>query len=115
MNISANVVSSCSFDSTASSLLSVTCALDTPVATSSVAADPGAPQATTPNTAGGSSPTPTTGTPIAATTPAKSTPKLCNALAASKLENQSFNQFIAALERKSDAPPRYFSTFQVCF
>lgn len=102
--VTAQVINSCSFDTTMMDLLSVTCSLDTPMATSIVAASTafsgnGA-NITTPNDASGVQ---------------KSTIKLCNSLASSILENGSFNQFTADVTHKSQIPSRYFSTFQVCF
>jgi len=98
--VTVQVTNSCSFDSTVSDLLSVTCSIETPMVT----AVAGAPAAV----AGGPG-------AVASLGADKSKIKLCNALASSILENGSFNQFAADVARKSELPSRYISTYQVCF
>jgi hypothetical protein len=98
--VTVQVTNSCSFDSTVSDLLSVTCSIETPMVTSVV----GAPVSLAGDTS-------TAGSPSSD----KSKIKLCNALASSVLENGSFNQFAADVARKSELPSRYISTYQVCF
>ncbi len=106
INVSAQVTSSCSFNSSANALLSVTCSLSTPMAAAPVAAT------TVPDQIVGlaqfveSAP---------GNAPPKAAAKLCNVLASEQLENQSFNQFVLDIAGRSAGPARYFSTFEVCF
>jgi len=120
LNISADVANSCSFDSSDSALLSVTCAVQTPIAASST--NTTTPIGTAAGTASGAldaaaSPvsfSPASGVASDASTAKKSTVKVCNFLATAEMENDSFNQFVSDIHQHA-APQSYYSTYQVCF
>jgi hypothetical protein len=103
--ITATVVNSCSFDSTATELLSITCSMQTPVA----AATAGAPAAS------GGAPAALSFQANAGTSPPLSSTKFCNFLATEQLENASFNQFALDVSHHTAGPASYYSTMQVCF
>ncbi len=102
--VTANVINSCSFDSTTSQTLAITCSTQTPVAASSTGtpASSAAPVAQSSTVSNGASVRlPTT--------------KLCNFLAIARLENASFNQYSLDITQMTTGPQRYYSTMQVCF
>jgi len=103
--ITATVINSCSFDSTATELMSITCSMQTPVVA-----------AATSTTAGtGGTPVPLSLKNNATTLPLLATTKFCNFLGTSKLENASFNEFTLDLSRQVAGSAAYYSTMQVCF
>jgi hypothetical protein len=103
--ITATVINSCSFDSTATELMSITCSMQTPV----VAAATG-------TTAGtGGTPVPLSLKNTTTTLPLLATTKFCNFLGTSKLENASFNEFTLDIARHTAGSAAYYSTMQVCF
>jgi len=103
--ITATVINSCSFDSTAAELLSITCSMQTPIAASSAAPTV---------TSGGTEISLSVTTNAPNQTPLETT-KFCNFLAAERLENASFNQFTSDISRNAAEPVSYYSTLQVCF
>jgi len=111
MNVTATVADYCNIDGAASALLSVACALQTPTATDTVTNQTNASE-TSAAPAFGASQGGAVAQPQAATPQAGR--KLCNSLAATQMENKSFNEYFAAMA-KGAAPPRYYSTFQICF
>ncbi len=101
--VTVNVIDSCSFDSTTTALLAITCSMQTPVAESSSGAPAGV------GAAGASS------TPANTVSPLRVTSKFCNFLATAQLENASFNQFALDIAQHTTGPASYYSTMQVCF
>jgi len=103
--ITATVINSCSFDSTATELMSITCSMQTPV----VAAATGTTAGTGGTPVSFSFKNTTTKQPLLATT------KFCNFLGTTKLENASFNEFTLDISRQTAGSSAYYSTLQVCF
>jgi hypothetical protein len=105
--VTATVENSCSVDSSAMALVSVTCSLDTPLVAASVGS--------TGRTGGTASNTPATTLASAAKTHSQYELRLCNFLASEQLENSSFNQFALNIDHRTAGPEKYYSTLQVCF
>ncbi len=101
--ITVNVINSCSFDSSTTAPLSITCSMQTPVAASSSGVPAGV------GATGASS------TPANTVSPLHVTSKFCNFLATEQLENASFNQFSLDMAGHTAGPESYYSTMQVCF
>jgi hypothetical protein len=110
LEITAQVVDYCTFDSSAYDLLSTWCSLNTPML-----ASPSGDFSSGTTNAGGTANSSGTPNNLSTASGKKQALKLCDSLESAMLENASFNQFHADVSHLSDAPPTYYSTYNICF